>query len=68
MPLPWREGIKGRGINNLKKFFNSSPSPSPLPSRERRYCLIFSHLLRLRGRGEKIFFCAYLRKSASQIT
>jgi hypothetical protein len=30
-PLPWREGTKGRGIYNVF----CSPSPFPLPSRER---------------------------------
>ena len=30
-PLPWREGMKGRGINNLLEFPNSSPSPWPSP-------------------------------------
>jgi hypothetical protein len=38
------QGMKGRGISNLKEFFNSSPSPYPLPSRERGNYLIFSHL------------------------
>jgi hypothetical protein len=36
--------MKGRGISDLKEFFNSSPSPYPLPSRERGNSLIFSHL------------------------
>jgi hypothetical protein len=44
IPLPRREGMKERGISNLKKFFNSSPSPYPLSSRERGNYLIFSHL------------------------
>jgi hypothetical protein len=30
-PLPWREGMKGRGINNLVRFLDSSPSPRPSP-------------------------------------
>jgi hypothetical protein len=30
-PLPWREGIKGRGM----KMVIMHPHPSPLPSRER---------------------------------
>jgi len=30
-PLPWREGIKGRGL----KMMIMHPHPSPLPSRER---------------------------------
>jgi hypothetical protein len=30
-PLPPREGIKGRGINNLAKILDSSPSPQPSP-------------------------------------
>jgi hypothetical protein len=28
-PLPWQEGIKGRGINTLLEFLDSSPSPLP---------------------------------------
>jgi len=29
--LPWREGMKRRGINNLARFIDSSPSPQPSP-------------------------------------
>jgi hypothetical protein len=50
IPLPGWEGMKGRGISNLKEFFNSSPSPYPLPSRERGNGLIFSQLPPPRGR------------------
>jgi hypothetical protein len=46
-----REGIKGRGINNFLELFIFPPSPSPLPSRERRYFPIFSQLPLSRGRG-----------------
>jgi len=30
-PLPWWEGMKGRGIDNLLEFLDSSPSPQPSP-------------------------------------
>jgi len=38
-PLPWREGMKGRGIITL--FFH--PHPGPLPSRERVIFSLFCH-------------------------
>ncbi len=31
IPLPWREGMKGRGIDNVLEILNSSPSPRPSP-------------------------------------
>jgi hypothetical protein len=44
-PLPWREGIKGRGINNLVKFPNSSPSPWPSPVKGEGVFLTFYDII-----------------------
>jgi hypothetical protein len=51
--------MKGRGISNLKEFFNSSPSPYPLPSRERGNYLIFSHLPFFKGGKKNLLWKAF---------
>ena len=45
--------MKGRGISNLKEFFNSSPSPYPLPSRRCEKIPFSPHPVPPPSRGRK---------------
>jgi hypothetical protein len=46
-PLPWREGMKGRGINNFLEFLDSSPSPQPSPVKGEGVFLTFYDFIKI---------------------
>jgi hypothetical protein len=45
-PLPWWEGMKGRGMDKALKFFYSSPPPQPSPINGEGVFLTFYEIIK----------------------